>query len=138
MFRRFDRSWWMLSWIFLALIAGAQEKDPQAASPAPKVTNDSQLLSVDRLFQSSEFQDRGWGPIQWRRDGKSYWIVDRNSASKSIAIQTVDAVTGDKVDFVSADELVRLSALGSISIRSMSPKTNPRCSFSPTPNVYGD
>lgn len=107
MFRRSDCSWWMVSWIFLALIAGAQEKDPKATSPAPKATNDAQLLSVDRLFQSSEFQDRGWGPIQWRKDGKSYWIVARDANSKSIAIQTVDAVTGEKVDFVSADELVR-------------------------------
>ncbi len=53
-------------------------------------------LSVDRIFGSSEFDDRGMGALVWSKLSESYFILEKASEGKGQDFVQVDIGTGNK------------------------------------------
>src|SRR5690349_15238019 len=71
---------------------------------APKAP-DPGLLTIDRLFHSGEFAERGYGGVQWADDGSSYLRLERSNGGSEIV--RYDAATGARSVVVATDRLRR-------------------------------
>ncbi|MFN2572780.1 MAG: DPP IV N-terminal domain-containing protein, partial [Gemmatimonadales bacterium] len=77
---------------------------PLAAQTA---TNDSSLLTVDRIFASAEFRSGSFGPLAWLADGISYTTLERPVGGRpGRDIVRYDAETGLRTILVQATRLV--------------------------------
>jgi dipeptidyl-peptidase-4 len=76
-----------------------------ALSPARAQRPDSSLLTLDRLFSSSSFQAKEFGPAQWI-SGSVYTIVERRAGGSGTDIVRYDATSGARTIFVPAARLV--------------------------------
>ena len=74
----------------------------QRAAPA-----DSTLLTVDRIYASSEFRGGSFGPLAWLSDGAAYTTLERSAEAKEGRdIVRYDAQTGARTILVPAARLV--------------------------------
>src|SRR3989441_9461005 len=77
-----------------------------AGALAQRATNDSSLLSVDRIFGSQEFRGGSLGPLAWLSDGVGYTTLERVAGGKpGQDIVRYDAETGLKTILVPASRL---------------------------------
>jgi dipeptidyl-peptidase-4 len=68
---------------------------------------DSSLLTIDRIFNSSEFRMERFGPARWIDDGKAYTIVERSpSGMGGQEIVKYSTTSGERQVIVSADKLI--------------------------------
>src|ERR1700735_972321 len=89
-----------------ALVAGAGLALGAAApSPARAQLADSSLLTLDRLFSSSDFRAKEFGPAQWISGGV-YTPVEPRAGGAGTDIVRYDAATGARTIFVPAARLI--------------------------------
>ncbi|MCK4772483.1 MAG: S9 family peptidase [Candidatus Latescibacteria bacterium] len=70
-------------------------------------TQDPSLLTIDRIFNSSEFRSDGFGPARWLRDGSGYTTLERSAdTGGGVDIVRYDPETGDREILVPASLLV--------------------------------
>lgn len=70
-------------------------------------TSDPSLLTVDRIFNSSEFRSQGFGPARWLRDGSGYTTLERSSATRGgTDIVLYDPDSGNREIVVPASRLI--------------------------------
>jgi dipeptidyl-peptidase-4 len=68
---------------------------------------DSSLLTIDRIFNSSEFRMERFGPVRWTDDGAAYTMVERSSSGiRGQDIVRYNTQGGEKEILVAADKLV--------------------------------
>ena len=78
-----------------------------SALPAQRATDDSALLTVDRIFASPEFRAGTFGPLAWLNDGSGYTMLERPAGNKpGRDILRYDIETGGKTILVPASRLV--------------------------------
>ena len=71
------------------------------------VSGDSTLLTVDRIYASSEFRGGSFGPLAWLNDGAAYTTLERSAEAKEGRdIVRYDAQTGARTILVPAARLV--------------------------------
>ncbi len=77
------------------------------AAVAQRSPVDSSLLTVDRIFASTEFRSGSFGPLAWLSDGLGYTTLERpNGGRPGRDIIRYDAETGARVILVPAGRLV--------------------------------
>ncbi len=80
--------------IFIQINAISQEKD-------------SSLLSVDRIFHSTDFMPERFGPAHWIDDGNAYTIIERSDDSlRRREIVRYETSSGKRDILVPADKLI--------------------------------
>jgi dipeptidyl-peptidase-4 len=80
-------------------------RPPQAR--AQRATNDSSLLTVDRIFASPEFRGGSLGPLAWLGDGSSYTTLERPGENRpGRDLVRYDAETGLRTILVPASRFV--------------------------------
>ncbi len=77
-----------------------------SAAAAQRAAGDSSLLTVDRIFGSSEFRGGTFGPLAWLSDGLGYTTLERAVGRPGRDIVRYDAETGARVILVPAGRLV--------------------------------
>jgi dipeptidyl-peptidase-4 len=78
-----------------------------SAAAAQRAAGDSSLLTVDRIFGSSEFRGGTFGPLAWLSDGLGYTTLERAAGGRpGRDIIRYDAETGARVILVPAGRLV--------------------------------
>ena len=78
-----------------------------SAAVAQRATNDSSLLTVDRIFGGTEFRGGTFGPLAWLSDGSGYTTLERPAGGRpGRDIIRYDAETGARVILVPAGRLV--------------------------------
>ncbi|KAA3635104.1 MAG: S9 family peptidase, partial [Bacteroidetes bacterium] len=83
---------------------------------------DSSLLTLDRIYNSSEFRQEYQPPIQWIEDGDAYVIIERSKAEKKGSdLIRYDSKTQNSSVFVSAESLLVNEKPLSIESFSLSP-----------------
>jgi len=74
---------------------------------AQRASSDSSLLTVDRIFGSSEFRSGSFGPLAWLSDGLGYTTLERAAGGRAGRdIIRYDAETGARVILVPAARLI--------------------------------
>ena len=74
---------------------------------AQRASSDSSLLTVDRIFGSSEFRSGSFGPLAWLSDGLGYTTLERAAGGRvGRDIIRYDAETGARVILVPAARLI--------------------------------
>jgi dipeptidyl-peptidase-4 len=87
----------------VAVFAGLGSARVAAQTPA----SDSSLLTVDRIFASSEFRGGSFGPLAWLNDGVGYTTLERRADGKpGRDIVRYDAESGFRTTLVSSTHLV--------------------------------
>ena len=91
MYRRYNsRSRILLLWLFLisfSVFAAAQETDPS-------------LLTLERIFNSEDFQPQGVGGLRWLKSGDAYSKIERSTTVKGGAdLVSYDAATNKRDRF---------------------------------------
>jgi len=82
---------------------------------------DDGLLTLDRIFGSSEFRGQYGGGIEWLPDGNSYTTFEPSTTMKNaMDIFKVDPKTGNKTLLVSAENLIPQGSKDPISIENYS------------------
>jgi dipeptidyl-peptidase-4 len=77
-----------------------------AEARAQRTTNDTTLLTVDRIFGSPEFRGGSFGPLAWLSDGVGYTTLERAAGGKpGQDIVRYDVETGLKTILVPAARL---------------------------------
>lgn len=76
-----------------------------AMSPAGAQRPDSSVLTLDRLFSSTDFQAKTFGPAQWL-SGSVYTTVEPRAGGSGSDIVRYDAATGARTIFVPAARLM--------------------------------
>ncbi len=79
--------------------------------------DDPSLLTIDRVFASSEFGQEYLPPIQWIEEGNAYVIIERNAQNNQEFIR-YESTTTKKATFISAQELIPEGARQPISVES--------------------
>lgn len=75
--------------------------------PASAQKTDSAQLSVNRIFNSGEFNAQGYGEVKWQKNRSSYIHRERSSAGKGGQdIVQIDADSGKSALLVSSDKLI--------------------------------
>ena len=98
MLRRF-----LLLAVALAPLGGALTAQTGSA------TADSSLLTVDRIFGSTEFRSGSFGPLAWLSDGTGYTTLERPAGRRPSGGRDIiryDVETGARVILVPASRLV--------------------------------
>ncbi len=68
--------------------------------------NDS-LLTIDRIFNSSEFSARGIGAVRWLKSGNAYAKIEPSTTVKGVAdLESYDAESGSRTILIPAEKLV--------------------------------
>ena len=83
-------------------------------------SQDSSLLSVDRIFGSNEFSLKGYGPIQWLENGSAFTTLELNSETKQIDLIRYASNDMDRKVLVASEELILEGKPYPISIESYS------------------
>lgn len=92
--RRFNRSLPVVLLLFLHLPITAQTGDPG-------------LLTVERIFNTSEFRGEGFGPARWLSDGSGFTTLERSTATRGGSnIVRIDPASGDREVVVPASRLI--------------------------------
>ena len=79
-----------------------------AAAPAAAVAQaqDSSLLTLERIFASSELSSDYFGPAKWLADGSGYTTVELSRSVRGLDIVKYDPATGSRQLLVPATRLV--------------------------------
>ncbi|MBU4255171.1 MAG: DPP IV N-terminal domain-containing protein, partial [Acidobacteria bacterium] len=79
----------------------------ESARNAASKSEDPSRLSLERIYQSNEFDAERFGPARWLEDGSGYTILeDSESDAGGREIIRYDPETGGRSVLVSADRLV--------------------------------
>jgi dipeptidyl-peptidase-4 len=90
----------------LCFVAVATILSSPAGALGQRITIDSSLLTVDRIFGSPEFRGGSFGPLAWLSDGIGYTTLERTAGGKpGQDIVRYDAETGLKTILVPAARL---------------------------------
>jgi dipeptidyl-peptidase-4 len=69
--------------------------------------SDDSLLTIDRIFNSSEFKGQKQGSTEWLPDGNGYTALEASATiTNAVDIVKYDPKTGDKFVLVSAESLI--------------------------------
>ena len=88
----------------LALPAAAAGQQTLVQRPAVEVA-DSSLLTVDRIYASSEFTGQPFGPARWLPPGNAYTTVERTQEPRGQEIVRYDAASGQREVLVTVQQL---------------------------------
>lgn len=80
-----------------------------AALPLRAQTPDPSIVTLDRVFASTDFEEQRLGPIQWTADGAAYTTLEPSTDRKGVDIVRYDAATGSHEILVPATKLAPLS-----------------------------
>jgi dipeptidyl-peptidase-4 len=101
-----------LAWRFLFLLisvfslAHTETSFAQKASPASPISADSDKL-LRRLFASTDFEVKNFGPARWLDGGAFYTTVEPSAADKDAQdIARYEAATGKREVLVSSEKLI--------------------------------
>jgi len=86
----------LIAFLLIGLVfsAAAQQADPS-------------VLTLDRIFSSSDFDPQGLGPFRWLRSGDSYTKLEpAGQGKKGRDLVAYDAATGARCILVSADKFI--------------------------------
>jgi dipeptidyl-peptidase-4 len=91
--------------VFLVLGAAplAAQRAPVGGATVP--VSDSALLTVGRIYGSSEFASQGFGPIRWLEDGAAYTTVERAEGGRGREIVRYETATGARSVLITAAQL---------------------------------
>ena len=73
-----------------------------ALVPAFGQTVDPSRVTLDRIFQSSDFDVQGPGPVKWLRSGNAYTRLEPAATGKGSDLISVDPATGNKQVLIAA------------------------------------
>ena len=82
--------------------------------------NDSGILTIDRLYNSTEFRQEWFGQTEWFNNGEAYTKVERSGANNGYEIALYDTKTGERSILVSTKQLTPKENDGSLRIASYS------------------
>ena len=92
--------------VLLAALAAPQLAAQRAPATAPaEAIADSALLTVARIYGSSEFASQGFGPIRWLEDGAAYTTVERAEDGRGREIVRYNTERGTRSVLISAAHL---------------------------------
>ncbi|HTO72981.1 MAG TPA: S9 family peptidase, partial [Gemmatimonadales bacterium] len=96
--------------LFLVLLAAT-------AVQLPAQTADSSLLTVDRIYGSTEFRPESFGPARWLSGGTAYTTLEPSAETKGGKdIVRYDAATGARTVLVAAARLVPAGATAPLEV----------------------
>ncbi|HNJ72623.1 MAG TPA: DPP IV N-terminal domain-containing protein, partial [bacterium] len=72
----------------------------------PLVSQDSTMLSLERIFDSDELQPRFFGPARWLKNGKGYTTLEVSDRVEGKDIIKYDAATGTRTVLIGAEKLI--------------------------------
>ncbi|HNB07987.1 MAG TPA: DPP IV N-terminal domain-containing protein [bacterium] len=72
----------------------------------PLVSQDSTMLSLERIFDSDELQPRFFGPARWLKNGKGYTTLEVSDRVEGKDINKYDAATGTRTVLIGAEKLI--------------------------------
>src|SRR5690242_15574879 len=85
----------------------------QVPAPAP----DQSLLSLERIFNSDDFQPQGVGGLRWLKSGDAYTKLERSASGKGGAdLVSYDAATNARTVLLSAEKLIPTGAAAPLPI----------------------
>src|ERR1700734_1766399 len=101
----------LLRFLLLALLAAFSNADivpalAQNVSPASPISPESDKL-LHRLFASTDFEVKNFGPARWLNSGQSYTTVETSAANKDAQdIVSYETATGKRDVLVSSEKLI--------------------------------
>jgi dipeptidyl-peptidase 4 len=78
----------------------------QDKATAPNSVVDRTRLTIDRIFSSNEFDERGMGALVWSKLSDSYFILDRSADGKGQDLVQVDIASGTRKIILEAKDFV--------------------------------
>jgi dipeptidyl-peptidase-4 len=92
-----------------------------AQEPAQQQATDSSLVTLDRLFNSSDFAPERLGPVRWLEDRPAYVKLEADSATPGgRSLVRYDAATGKREVWVPASRLVPPGDTAALSVEDYS------------------
>src|ERR1044071_2607044 len=67
---------------------------------------DPSLVTLDRVFESGDFNPQGPGQVRWLRSGNAYSRLERVTNGKGSDLVPVDAATGNKTVLIPASKFI--------------------------------
>ncbi|HEX8737449.1 MAG TPA: S9 family peptidase [Pyrinomonadaceae bacterium] len=78
---------------------------------------DPSLLSIDRIFNSDDFNSQGIGGLRWLKSGDAYTRLERSASGKGGAdLVSYDAATNQRTVLLSAEKLIPTGATAPLPI----------------------
>src|SRR5690606_35859284 len=94
-----------LSLVLLLAAMPAWAQSAPASRPAAVPVADSALLTVHRIYASSEFGSEGFGPARWLEDGAAFTTVERAAEERGREVVRYDTETGARSVLITAAQL---------------------------------
>lgn len=69
-------------------------------------TPDASLLTIDRIFNSADFQPQFPGNVRWLKSGDAYTKLERSASGKGMDLVSFNAETGSRTVLIPAEKLV--------------------------------
>ncbi len=91
--------------LLLALVAQPLLAQGTPSAPSAPVVADSAVLTVARIYGSTEFASQQFGPIRWLEDGAAYTTVERAEGGRGREIVRYDTEKGARSVLISAAQL---------------------------------
>jgi dipeptidyl-peptidase-4 len=83
-----------------------------------RLQTDSSLLTIDRIFNSDEFNSQGIGAVRWLKSGDAYTKIEASEKVKGGRdLVSYDAATGARSILLSADKLIPADASAPLAIQ---------------------
>ena len=79
-------------------------------------TGDPALLSIDRIFNSDEFNPKNIGQVRWLKSGDAYSKIERRANGAGVDLVSYDAATNRRDVLISAEKLIPAGATTTLAL----------------------